>query len=256
MSAGKGSAALGALMAVLCLAVSLGSTESTYAAFSDYANTPGRFGAGVWTPDPPAACGRVSSYWGTAGDDVIRGGNHPQIIMGLGGDDVIHGGNSGDCLVGGTGEDRLVGGNAKDILIGGPGDDYLSGGNAKDNLDGSEDLDVCDGGNGKDTVVNCEYGSESEASADVPETVPLSPAVTIPGPSGTTNSGAPRGTHSGTTDRPPTPVDPTPVGPDVPTITLSDPAPLAPPASAAPTEPAPQNGPTTQAALPAVPGQD
>jgi Ca2+-binding RTX toxin-like protein len=115
---------------------------------------------GIWAPDPPPACGPVDHYtgvvYGTPGDDVLYGGNRPQIIMGLGGDDRIYGGNGGDCLVGGPGDDHLVGGNAKDILLGGPGDDHLDGGNAKDYLDGEDDTNTCDGGNGRDVVVHCD----------------------------------------------------------------------------------------------------
>lgn len=135
--------------------------RSTYASFSDYRTINGnRVTATVWQPPPPDECGDLSKYagvvYGTAGNDVLYGGNQAQVIMGLGGDDVIHGGNSGDCLVGGDGNDKLYGGNAKDTLIGGAGDDYLDGGNGKDTLDGGGDaVDVCDGGNGKDTVVNC-----------------------------------------------------------------------------------------------------
>jgi hypothetical protein len=118
---------------------------------------------GIWVPDPPAACGAVEDYvavvYGTQGDDVLYGGNHPQIIMGLAGNDTIYGGNSGDCLVGGPGNDHLIGGNSKDILLGGPGNDYLDGGNAKDYLDGEDDADDCDGGNGQDDVVNCDGGA-------------------------------------------------------------------------------------------------
>ena len=134
----------------------------TYASYSDSVVLSGNHvGAGVWAPDPPAACGPLSGYsgvvYGTTGDDTLTGGSHPQIIMGLGGNDVIHGGNGGDCLVGGDGNDRLLGENAKDILIGGDGDDYLDGGNGKDFLDGGPGTgDVCLGGNGNDTYVDCE----------------------------------------------------------------------------------------------------
>src|SRR5947209_19063400 len=98
-------------------------TGHTFASFSDYKDVPGTASAGVWAPNPPAACGPVGDYadvvYGTAGDDVLHGGNQRQIIMGLGGNDTIYGGNSGDCLVGGDGNDKLFGGNARDILIGG-----------------------------------------------------------------------------------------------------------------------------------------
>lgn len=88
-----------------------------------------------------AACGDPEAYagvvHGTPGDDDLRGGNRPQIIVGYGGDDTLHGGNQHDCLLGGAGDDELLGGNGKDILLGGPGDDALDGGNGKDVLDGA-----------------------------------------------------------------------------------------------------------------------
>ena len=136
-------------------------TQHTFASWSDFQETHAEAQAGVWAPDPPAACGSVSDYagvvYGTTGDDVLTGGNHPQIIMGLAGNDIIHGGNSGDCLVGGDGNDTITGDNAKDTLIGGDGDDTLDGGNGKDDLDGGPGLgDVCIGGNGHDTMTDCE----------------------------------------------------------------------------------------------------
>lgn len=151
----------------------------------------------IWAPDPPAACGDVARYdgilYGTLGDDVMYGGNQPQIIMGIAGNDRILGGNSGDCLVGGSGDDRLFGGNAKDVLLGGPGNDYLDGGNAKDYLDGEDDADECDGGNGQDDVINCDAppllapsslqptGEPTEADPDAPRpTVPTQPADPVP----------------------------------------------------------------------------
>jgi predicted ribosomally synthesized peptide with SipW-like signal peptide len=151
-------AAAGAAAVAVLLA---GGTGGTYAQFTDFQVVHAEARAGVWAPDPPAACGPVSDYsgvvYGTASDDNLTGGSHPQIIMGLGGNDVIHGGNGGDCLVGGDGNDRLLGENAKDILIGGDGDDYLDGGNGKDFLDGGPGTgDVCLGGNGNDTYVDCE----------------------------------------------------------------------------------------------------
>ncbi len=169
------------LLTVAGLTTSMAVVGTTYGELSDFrVDGPQHVGAGEWTPDPPAACGDLSQYgtpphrfdavaWGTPGDDVIHGGNRPQIIMGLGGDDVIYGGNSGDCLVGGDGDDRLIGGNAKDILLGGAGNDYLSGDNGKDSLDGEEDLDECEGGNGNDTIVNCELAPGTLASRVAPE---------------------------------------------------------------------------------------
>jgi hypothetical protein len=134
---------------------------TTYAAWSDFAVVHANVHAGVWTVDPPTACGPISSYarvvYGTAGNDQLVGGNQRQIIMGLGGNDTLRGGNAGDCLVGGDGDDKLYGGNAKDVLLGGDGDDLLDGGNGKDTLDGGAGtVDTCFGGNGKNVLVSCE----------------------------------------------------------------------------------------------------
>jgi Ca2+-binding RTX toxin-like protein len=136
-------------------------TQYTFAAFSDFQVVHAEAQAGVWTPDPPAACGPIGRYdgvvYGTSGDDVIDGGNHRQIIMGLGGNDVIHASNGGDCLVGGEGDDKLYGGNAPDILVGGDGNDYPDGGNGPDDTDGGAgDGDVCIGGHAPTTYVDCE----------------------------------------------------------------------------------------------------
>ena len=154
---------VGVCVAAFVAGTALAGSGSTYAAFSDSGEVHASASAGVWAPDPPAACGPLAQYanvvYGTPGDDVLFGGNHPQVIMGLGGDDVIHGGNSGDCLVGGDGNDHLYGGNAKDILIGDNGDDSLDGGNGKDFLDGGAGDDDCLGGNGKDTLRDCETGA-------------------------------------------------------------------------------------------------
>jgi hypothetical protein len=140
--------------------------------------------AATWAPEPPAACGDLKQYagvvYGTQGDDILYGGNRPQIIMGLGGNDTIYGGNSGDCLVGGPGDDHLIGGNAKDILLGGPGNDYLDGGNAKDYLDGEDDADDCDGGNGKDDVVNCDIGAPIAPHALSGQQSPAQDSLTTP----------------------------------------------------------------------------
>jgi len=147
---------------------SLGVGGVTYAAWSDFTVIHASASAGVWAPDPPAACGPISDYkggviYGTPGDDVLdlSTSNQRQIVMGYGGNDVIYGGNSGDCLVGGPGNDRITGGNGKDILLGEDGDDVLDGGNGKDVLDSGTGTDICVGGNGKDTI-SC--GSTTDAS--------------------------------------------------------------------------------------------
>lgn len=173
-------AAVITLTAVCALVAPLG---STFAAYSDTAAVRGNnLGAGVWAPDPPAACGGLEDYtavvYGTVGDDVLEGGNGPQVIMGLAGNDILHGSNNGDCLVGGPGDDKLYGGNAKDILIGGDGDDLLDGGNGKDFLDAGGSLgDICEGGNGNDTIFACDpvapLVGHTSATSSPAELVPL-----------------------------------------------------------------------------------
>ena len=68
-------AAAGGLAFVLAGAV-LGTTSgTTLAAYSDFSEHPAKVGAGVWAPDPPAACDGIydpmhpNVVWGTPGDD-------------------------------------------------------------------------------------------------------------------------------------------------------------------------------------------
>ncbi|MCR5880548.1 calcium-binding protein [Phenylobacterium sp. J367] len=81
----------------------------------------------------------------------IRGGNHPQTLVGTSRGEKIWGGNSGDTL-GLGGADTLDGANGTDVLMGGDGKDKLIGGNGSDSLDGGAGADVLDGGNGTDTL--------------------------------------------------------------------------------------------------------
>ena len=136
-------AALTALTAA-ALAAAFGGTGQTYASLSDFATVTGSAAAGVWAPDPPAACfANNRKYpggivYGTSGPDVLGGGNQGQIIMGLDGDDIIHGNNAKDCLVGG------------------PGSDFIQGGNGKDHLDGgSQQGDICVVDIRKDDFTGC-----------------------------------------------------------------------------------------------------
>lgn len=156
--------AAGALAAATSFAAGAG---YTFASWSDYKIAHNSAQAGVWAPDPPAACGPISDYDGgviylTPRDDVWPPdgkpptGNHRQIIMGYGGNDTIYAGNSGDCVVGGDGNDTLYGGNAKDIILGGAGNDYINGENGVDTLDGGDGSDICVGGRAPDVSTNCE----------------------------------------------------------------------------------------------------
>ena len=180
-------AALGAACGFALVGLSL-TGGATYAAFTDHDSRRLTAGAGVWAPDPPQECAEIlrnpatTVVWGTMGDDVLIGGNHPRVLMGLGGDDVLYAGNQGDCLVGGDGDDRLIGDNAKDVLLGGAGNDHLDGGNAKDDLDGGADTDTCLGGNGKDTVVNCEPAARTLLMAPLQAPAPVDDPEPAPEP--------------------------------------------------------------------------
>jgi len=56
---------------------------------------------------------------GGDGDDHLKAGGGPTVLLGEKGDDKLIGGKRNDVLIGGVGEDRLVGGPGDDILIGG-----------------------------------------------------------------------------------------------------------------------------------------
>jgi Ca2+-binding RTX toxin-like protein len=73
-----------------------------------------------------SAIAMAEEIFGTAGDDVINGGNGPDVIRALAGDDLVHGGHSLDRIFGGAGNDSLwvdKGGN--EFQRGGTGDDRL-----------------------------------------------------------------------------------------------------------------------------------
>ncbi len=56
---------------------------------------------------------------GGAGDDHIKAGRGPSVLLGEEGEDCLIGGKGNNILIGGAGADRLVGGPGDDILIGG-----------------------------------------------------------------------------------------------------------------------------------------
>ncbi|CCH89612.1 Endonuclease/exonuclease/phosphatase [Modestobacter italicus] len=85
--------------------------------------------------------GLLPTIRGTDGDDVLRGTNGVDVVMGLGGDDTLAGGNGEDVLCGGAGEDTLTGDNGDDVLLGGFGADRLDGANGDDVLVGGPGTD-------------------------------------------------------------------------------------------------------------------
>lgn len=110
---------------------------------------------------------------GTAGDDVINGTSHGDVIVtftgndqvfaGGGGDlvctdggaDFVFGDKGGDTVIGGGGPDRLVGGDSGDLLKGKGGRDRLKGNAGNDTLNGGKKRDRCKGGPGSDVLIRC-----------------------------------------------------------------------------------------------------
>lgn len=84
---------------------------------------------------------------GTAGNDVLKGGDGDDSIFGEDGDDTLKGENDDDVLDGGEGADSLVGGSGNDALTGGAGNDIVLGGADADTIFGGAG-DVVDGGSG------------------------------------------------------------------------------------------------------------
>jgi len=95
---------------------------------------------------------------GTAGPDLIFGGNGADTIYGLGGD---------DCIFGGNGADKIYGGDGDDEMHGGHGDDFIDGGDGKD---------IAEGHKGKDTCINSEIVIDCEIfDDDTPQPPPNDP---------------------------------------------------------------------------------
>jgi Ca2+-binding RTX toxin-like protein len=94
--------------------------------------------------------------WGGDGDDLIVGGTGDDLIIGGLGNDWINGNAGNDILSGGdeagvdTGNDTLYGGTGHDLLYGGKGNDYLDGGDGVDILIGGDGADILIGGAGDD----------------------------------------------------------------------------------------------------------
>ena len=104
---------------------------------------------------------------GTPRDDVIRGTELADVIVGLAGHDRLFARDSGyvgDTLLGGEGDDVLVGhyssdllrgGRGSDRLLGGPNGDVLEGGPGRDKLVGQAGRDLVYARDGERDVVSC-----------------------------------------------------------------------------------------------------
>ena len=89
---------------------------------------------------------------GRAGDDVIEGGPGADELFGNAGDDDISGGTQPDVIRGGSGNDHIDGGGAADVIWGQAGDDIIHGSAGADMLLGQRGADVLVGGFGDDDV--------------------------------------------------------------------------------------------------------
>lgn len=129
---------------------------------------------------------------GTAGSDVLTGGDGDDFIFGNGGSDTMSGGNgndtiystnlagsggdgAGDVMNGGPGNDIMFGSDGNDKLNGGDGNDQLSGNGGNDWLTGGAGNDFLDGGAGIDTAayagVRADYTVGRAAQGGMPATV-------------------------------------------------------------------------------------
>lgn len=75
----------------------------------------------------PTCKGQPADIVGTAGDDLLEGGDGDDVIVGLGGRDSIYGHSGEDILCGGADGDWVFGGMHDDYIAGNGGDDRLYG---------------------------------------------------------------------------------------------------------------------------------
>ena len=90
---------------------------------------------------------------GTAGNDLIAGGDGDDRIEGYGGGDTIGGGDGDDRIEGYGGRDAIEGGAGNDVIDGGRGDDMLTGGLGADRF-------LFEGRAGNDTVADFTIGED------------------------------------------------------------------------------------------------
>ena len=100
--------------------------------------------------DPPQGTAGDDVLIGGDGDDTMRGGGGSDVIEGGGGDDRLGGGRGDDLVDGGAGSDAVFGGKQNDVVRGGDGDDFVYGNPGRDSLGGGAGADLLTGGWGRD----------------------------------------------------------------------------------------------------------
>ena len=121
-------------------------------------------------PDSVVLGGAQPGTNGTAGPDIMRGGDGNDNLFGLGGDDQMYGNGGADLLFGGAGNDRIEGGDGNDILNGEAGNDELFGGVGNDTLADAFGSNVLWGGDGDDILSGSADGAAlvyGEAGDDI-----------------------------------------------------------------------------------------
>ena len=71
----------------------------------------------------------VDKFYGTGGNNTLKGNNGNDFLYGQNGNDRLYGGNNNDKLYGGAGNDTLKGDTGADTLEGGSGRDFMYAGN-------------------------------------------------------------------------------------------------------------------------------
>lgn len=103
--------------------------------------------------DSSLHAGKVQIFGG-AGNDVIQGGDGPELIYGEWGVDSIDGGKGNDTIYGGPGNDVIDGGADRDRIYGGAHDDQLFGNDGGDWIYGESGHDRLTGGKGDDYLID------------------------------------------------------------------------------------------------------
>ncbi|MHA7774583.1 VWA domain-containing protein [Roseibium sp. M-1] len=102
---------------------------------------------------------------GREGNDTLRGDNGNDILKGGGGDDILSGGDGEDLIFAGSGNDTVFGGDGFDRIYGGAGDDQIYAGSSNDIVNAGDGADVINGGSGNDLIYG-QAGSDNIFGAD------------------------------------------------------------------------------------------